>query len=296
MRSRTKLREYRNPRVKALLRFHRRRDPEKLVLQLVRKQIERVNFPALPPPFLPEVVAKERNIKRIEAIPNLLCDAMLIKEADGFVIRVNSHVSKGRRNFSCFHEIAHTFFSEAVERQGIRFTRKDISLIESNYSEEERLCDLAAAEFLIPAKVLLTSLQRSHGISWIQIRELSRSFQSSLEATALRVAELSDRMVLIDRWKKEDGGPGCFFRRETIFQPSSIVRPRTEHTDTPPACVIDTFKTGKPSQGQWAYFWKGAHRSCHIEAISVNSRQSARGSGVGNVRSALALVQENYSD
>lgn len=290
-----RIRRYRNPRVKAFLKFHRRANPERLILQLVQGLLEKTNFPNPPPPFLPEVVGKERDVFRIERDADLLCDAVLCRESGGFVIRVNNRVSKGRSNFSCFHEIAHTFFIEAVERQQMRFTKGEIRQIEQNYDEEERLCDLAAAEFLMPAAVTREFLAKSNQINWTRIRELSRRFGSSLRATALRVAELSDRPVLIEIWESQDAGENSFYKRRTLFQPRNMLRAREEVTDRPPHCVLQTLQTGQTAHGLYSYFLTGKHREFRIETISTNSatRRNSEVRERMKAKSVVALLCEN---
>lgn len=89
----------------------------------------------------------------------------------------------GRQAFSVAHEIAHTFFPSTSG--GARF-REMTASDSQEMSELERLCDLGAAEVLMPKE----EFQASVGNSWSieAIERLTSEFGSSREATVFRLA------------------------------------------------------------------------------------------------------------
>ena len=89
----------------------------------------------------------------------------------------------GRQAFSVAHEIAHTFFPSTSG--GARF-REMTASDSQEMSELERLCDLGAAEVLMPRE----EFQASAGGNWSieSIEHLIGEFGSSREATVFRLA------------------------------------------------------------------------------------------------------------
>lgn len=89
----------------------------------------------------------------------------------------------GRRAFSVAHEIAHTFFPSTSG--GARF-REMTATDSQEMSELERLCDLGAAEVLMPKE----EFQASVGGNWSieSVERLIGEFGSSREATVFRLA------------------------------------------------------------------------------------------------------------
>lgn len=89
----------------------------------------------------------------------------------------------GRQAFSIAHEIAHTFFPSTSG--GARF-REMTASDSQELSDLERLCDLGAAEVLMPKE----EFQASIGSNWSigVIERLTSEFGSSREATVFRLA------------------------------------------------------------------------------------------------------------
>jgi len=89
----------------------------------------------------------------------------------------------GRQAFSIAHEIAHTFFPSTSG--GARF--REMTATDSQEMDElERLCDLGAAEVLMPKE----EFQASVALDWSMksVDRLTGEFGSSREATVFRLA------------------------------------------------------------------------------------------------------------
>ena len=105
----------------------------------------------------------------------------LRRDRKGLVIVYSPYLSLERRRFTIAHEMAHALF----ETSGPRFPR---------YGRElERLCDMFAAEILMPKEAFLKAV--GLGISLNKVFELSDVFQTSLSATAIRFCELLQKNV-----------------------------------------------------------------------------------------------------
>ena len=94
------------------------------------------------PPISLEVVASYRDITAVKVEP-LPFAGSLTPEPTGLVMRLNATDSWGRRRFSGFHEVGHTF--QPGYRQMTLF-RCNPTPTRSGANQPERLADVAAAE------------------------------------------------------------------------------------------------------------------------------------------------------
>jgi Zn-dependent peptidase ImmA (M78 family) len=153
------------------------------------------------PPFLPEHLAALRGIKILkEDLGNL--DSLLLPLRDGFEIKINAIHSPQRQNFSCAHEIAHTFFFEEEGRVLIeRLTREDGKKTAKDW--EEYLCDIAASELLMPLQMFRGYAARyDFGIQ--SLIPLSRIFNTSLRPTALRLCDVNPKRCSVVYWERDE--------------------------------------------------------------------------------------------
>ncbi|MCL4416758.1 MAG: ImmA/IrrE family metallo-endopeptidase [Actinobacteria bacterium] len=151
------------------------------------------------------MLAQARGISRIIEIP-LQSDGFLAQENNELVIYVNSQIGAARRRFTCAHEIGHTYLAnrmisnfnvsmENKNRSGcyIEFTQQD--------KEEEYLCNIFAAELLMPRELVHTLLQQ-YGISVQCVQRISSAFGVSLSAASWRLSELANKDVGIIWFKR----------------------------------------------------------------------------------------------
>ena len=154
------------------------------------------------PPFLPERLAALRGIKILkEDLGNL--DSLLIPLRDGFQIKINRKYPPNRQNFSCAHEIAHTFFFESEGRALIQ------ELAEGNGNQtsndwEEALCDVSASELLMPSQIFTKYASRYYfGVRGFRsLTPLSRIFNTSIIPTVLRLCDLSLNPCFVVHWSR----------------------------------------------------------------------------------------------
>ena len=145
-----------------------------------------------PPPYDPRVLAETLEIP-VESSDRLRhWDALLVPLRSGsFRILFNANVrSTGRQNFSIAHEIAHTFLLSAGEGWQYRTERRPRSSLATAEEQAERLCDLAAAELLMPRSCFNAHLS-ALGSTAATVPVLAARFAVSLEAAALRMLEMS---------------------------------------------------------------------------------------------------------
>ena len=153
------------------------------------------------PPFLAEELAPLQGIKKIVRTDLGELDALLLRRADGYVIKLNVNRPVTRQNFSCAHEIGHTFLHELDLR--LSLDNDEFRMTNSNTvgKAKERLCQVAAAELLMPAPVFEKYLA-GFGVSVNSIERLAYTFRVSIPATAIRIAEVSTKPCIAILWKR----------------------------------------------------------------------------------------------
>src|SRR5882724_8694292 len=96
-----------------------------------------------------EDLATLSGVDRVVLSPTLAVSGQLVWNGRALVIELNTKESAERRNFTCCHEIAHTFcFDGSV----VKFRGAAHEFKCAPNAVEERLCDRAASEMLLPAK------------------------------------------------------------------------------------------------------------------------------------------------
>lgn len=135
------------------------------------------------PPIDPFALAASLNV-RVEEKPMAL-DGFIEKDCSGqFVVVLNKDTGIQRKRFTLCHELAHTFFFDDLVHS--RSFRR-----ENQYDpEEERLCNLAAAEMLMPFRMFNGDLQRikdKNGITPDTVFKLMDRYVVSLQAASNRI-------------------------------------------------------------------------------------------------------------
>jgi len=127
--------------------------------------------------------------------PSTGCSGLLVPSDGGFEITVHAGEPKERQNFSVAHEIVHTFFREASP-----CIRPSL--------QEERLCDLGAAELAMPSARFSACLA-GKGLSLTGIDECGKEFAVSFEAAGRRSISLTSEpacllIATVSRTKKQE--------------------------------------------------------------------------------------------
>ena len=128
------------------------------------------------PPTDLEALKYGLSVNSFEAIPDLPISGELRKDGDGFKVVYSARLSPGRKRFTIAHELGHAIF----ETTGPNCPRYG--------NELERICDMLAAELLLPRKIFAAHI--GSDIGPVRIYELARDFETSVMATALRCFHL----------------------------------------------------------------------------------------------------------
>ena len=145
------------------------------------------------PPVSLEVVASFRDIRHVRVEP-LPFAGSLTPEPDGLVMRINARDGHGRRRFSGFHEVGHTF--QPGYRQQAQFRCHHSAPSRVGAMGPEGLADAAAAELLLPRRHFVPDLA-STPFGWDGVEELKDHYEASLFATALRAVRFSVEPALL---------------------------------------------------------------------------------------------------
>jgi len=140
------------------------------------------------PPFNPLAIAKLLNIPA-EANGDVI-DARTISNEKGLRIQFNPTQPRERLRFSIAHEIAHTLFPDVGDPPRHRGGNRD----HPDDWQLEMLCNLAAAEFVMP----MGSLPPRDRL--LRIEELikeCRRFDVSIEAFLIRVTKVTNEPVIM---------------------------------------------------------------------------------------------------
>jgi Zn-dependent peptidase ImmA (M78 family)/O-acetyl-ADP-ribose deacetylase (regulator of RNase III) len=167
----------------SVLRFAGGGDP---ILRIQEKSRELV-FSALEegwagPPYNPVEIAKLVGAKVVAS--NDITDARTISVDGNAVIEFNPAQPRERTRFSIAHEVAHLLFEDALARERRRGGTGETS----DEWQLELLCNLAAAEFVMPIGSMVAS-DKPTPIAQLMIER--RKFDVSAEAFMIRYAKTS---------------------------------------------------------------------------------------------------------
>ena len=177
-------RHWTNPSVRG---FAQGEDPVSVVQSKARKIVlEAVEDGWEGPPFDPFQLADMRGI-RVSPSDDVQ-DARIVPDGSNRLrIEFNPHRPQARTRFSVAHEIAHTMFPDCADQ--VR-NRLDAVTLRSDEWELELLCNIGAAELLMPTRD--TGLP-SDDIDIDNLLRLRTQFQVSTEAVLIRVAKLTSK-------------------------------------------------------------------------------------------------------
>jgi hypothetical protein len=160
------------------------------------------------PPVDVEVLASVCGIVRIEQRPFGPSGILLLRD-EGWVASVLAVDGLERQRFTVLHEGGHTFLPD-FQRSGPHYR------CGGTRSRVEHLCDIAAAEMLMPIDDFRSDLAEA-GFGMPGVEDLSGAYLASIQATALRAVDLTDGaaalLVLEQRHKPTEE------RREAVCEP-----------------------------------------------------------------------------
>lgn len=139
------------------------------------------------PPFDPAILAGLNGIKVEETDEPFDGDGRIFPRRGQVVIQYRKGQMLERQRFTICHELAHTCFPDAFER--VRCSGRTDS--DAAYRSFERLCDIGAAELLLPREEFTADLNQ-RVLSLPHADELRQRYLASIDATVIRCVSLTD--------------------------------------------------------------------------------------------------------
>ena len=137
------------------------------------------------PPYNPFTLAEMRGVKLLPT--DEVIDARTRSDSKGrFTIDYNPHRAAARMRYSIAHEIGHTLFPDCAAATRNRATHQEMK--EDDW-QLESLCNIAAAEILMPFGTLQEELSMRPGVGLVL--DLRRKYAASCEAVVNRLIRLS---------------------------------------------------------------------------------------------------------
>ncbi|MDX6652052.1 MAG: hypothetical protein QOJ38_833 [Solirubrobacterales bacterium] len=184
--------------------FEQLRDSEPSLAdtEIVRRLCEQLLDEAdVRPPVPVEMLASLRGIAKVQSDDQPYA-GMLSPEDGRLVVTVRRGDGHRRRRFTVCHEAAHTLFPGFSERRQYRCN--------GERTWTEKMCDLAAAELLLPRRFFEADLRQA-GFGLEAVEELARDYQASIEATARRSVALwsaQEAMLIVLRARHKPSEAG----------------------------------------------------------------------------------------
>ncbi|MBV9927523.1 MAG: ImmA/IrrE family metallo-endopeptidase [Acidobacteria bacterium] len=192
-------------------------------------------------------------------------EGRLLPQGRDFVIELRKDRPRERQNFTCAHELGHTFFYDSVPT--IKY--RSLASVEPHHDEqEEKLCNIAAAELLMPATIF-SKIANDFLPSPQSLQEIARTFETSLTATVLRLHGLKLWDATFILWK----------RRGSALTAAWIARPNRGLTYFPPLAVgdadssgiYDALRNGKTTVGEEWLTFQNQYRRCHVISACMSN-------------------------
>lgn len=167
------------------------------------------------PPFDPLSLSDLLNLRTVPRSD--VRDARIVPEGDGVCLEYNPSRPRGRVRYSIAHEIAHTLFPDFQEQVRNRASRHEMK---GDDWQLETLCNIAAAEFLMPIGSLGGFSQQDLNID--RVLQLRKEYDVSTEAVLLRAVHATEVPCAVFAASKAEEGPneGHYFVEYMI--PSSV--------------------------------------------------------------------------
>jgi hypothetical protein len=185
----------RHESVEALLAAHPgEKDPKQIIRRLAREKVAYAKSNGWSgPPFCPKQFVSLFGIHCKEVDHDIDGDGRILPYPDGRLwIEYRSGRMPERQRFTIFHEFAHTLFPDycsfVPQHHTPEIRRRDPN------RQFEFLCDLGAAEMLLPVENIREDFGSLKRLEFEAIHQLRERYQASIDATTYRLIELAETL------------------------------------------------------------------------------------------------------
>ena len=243
-------------------------DPIEAIVGLARRMVlDAMDGGWTGPPYDPALLAR---LKGIALVPNEdIPDARMIPAGAGGrarqTIEYNPNRPRARIRFSLAHELAHTLFPDHAER--IR-NRSDRQAAHGD-REVELLCDIAAAEILMPA--IPESGLESRPLNMDNILYVRDRYEASTEATMIRLVGLSPKPAALFSASKTGNSAGAPYAIDYMICPPNYSPPFRQREVLSIPALAECTAVGYTSA--WSGELPGASGAWKIECVGVSPQR-----------------------
>jgi Zn-dependent peptidase ImmA (M78 family) len=250
----------RHESVEALLAAHPgETDPKKIIRRLAREKVAYAKSHGWSgPPFCPKELTGIFGIRCKETQHDIRGEGRILKYPTGKVwIEYHSNRILERQRFTIFHEFAHTLFPDYCDFLP-QHQNADKEAADDE-KEFENLCDIAAAEMLLPADDFGSDLRTLGRLGFETVHELRKKYIASIDATTYRLIELTDSIpcaaiFLVDQ-KRDHQGRGPLWVRNCSKNSAFKFYFRPGVSPPPNSVVVHCYKNGAettpPTKETW---------------------------------------------
>jgi Zn-dependent peptidase ImmA (M78 family) len=195
-------------------------------------------------------LAVKRGIVNIKLIEMQADGMIFLRKQGGYEVKLNSAHSINRRRFTLGHEIGHTFFFE-LDDERVAYRTSTPSIVDKGLEglqisdKEEMLCNMAAAEMLLPQD-LFRSLASRFGLSALSLIELAKTLCGSLWSVSKRLVQFGGYNLAIAVWEYNSNFDS--YRTQWLVKARGARTQSLEVTRTDP--FFSTLQSNLPIQGR----------------------------------------------
>lgn len=266
----------RHPSVKALLDAHPgERDAKEVIRRLARSKVAQAKALGWSgPPFCPKEFSSIFDIRCKEVAHAIGGDGRILVHRDGKpVIEYASGRMPERQRFTIFHEFAHTLFPDYCAF--VPHHHAPENQLSAEEKEFENLCDVAAAEMLLPFEEFSRDLARQPVACFDAIHSLRQLYVASIDATTYRLVDFETRVpcaaVFLTDQKKNFTNEGPLWVNHSCRSArfGTFIWPGT--TPPPTSVTLRCYRDGTITTDQVRETWwvKGDARTWLVQAAKL---------------------------
>ena len=235
-----------------------------------------------PPPYDPLLVAHAMGIRCKPVDAPWVRDAMILVQDGQPLILYRPGRDEARLRFSLFHEIAHTLFPEY--RFNPRFAAARQPRLFEPEGQLERLCDLAASEFMMPMDRFTADLRRC-GWGAAAVPALCQRYGAGAEEVSLRMVEADMECCCVGLLEQRASRRGSAAGQVRVVYATPTQQFSRCRLAIPPflefqrrSCVLQAARSRKSAAGEEELLLgRGRRQRFRIEALPLASRRHRPG-------------------